>query len=317
MQQTQHRGDTHAPRVTTAFIVSRMLRLTILLLFAFSAGASEWLSGTWGLAERKLDAAIAKADGATKARLLAKRAHLLLDRSSYHHLGVDEAWRACETARAAAEASGDRVALADALHGIARWHYWQKLAGNGDWETVDAALDATLRVREQSDPWFYRGLVRQMQEDYPAARDAFDRALRLAQDPLAKSFAHRHLGYLSQVGGDIASARQHYTRSLDLRREAGAHALVPFALNLLADFELETGKDRPRAKALLRESAATARCAKSWRAVNAAETKLAELSAEDGDRRSARKHAERAVAAAEVYGEREMIEEARRKADAL
>ena len=294
-----------------------MLRLTIVLLFALSAGASEWLSGTWIRAERKLDTKIAKADGAARARLLAKRAHLLLDRSSYHRLGVDEARRAIDEARAAADASGDRDALADAALANARWHYGRKLAGTGEWPAVDAAIDESMRIREQSDTWFYRGLVRQMQEDYPAARAAFERSLELSKDPLARSFGHRHLGYVLQVGGDVASARHHYTRSLELRREAGAHALVPFALNLLADFELETTKDRARAKELLRESAATARCAKSWRAVNAAESMLADVLAKDGDAKNARKHARRAVEAAETYGEAEMIAEARRKADAL
>jgi tetratricopeptide (TPR) repeat protein len=302
-----------------------MLRMMILLLFAFSAGASEWLSGTWTRAERKVDAAIGKAraggDRTTEARLLAKRAHLLLDRSSYHHLGVDEALRAVEQARAAAEASGDRVALGDAVHALARWHYSRKLAGTGEWATVEAALSEAFRIREESgdaaglsDSWFYRGLVRQMQEDYAPAREAFERSLQLAKDPLARSFAHRHLGYVLQLSGDVESARHHYTRSLELRREAGAHALVPFALNLLADFELETTKDRARAKALLRESVETARCAKSWRGVNAAEGMLAQMFADEGDVRSARKHARRALQAAETYGEAEMIAEARRKA---
>lgn len=295
-----------------------MLRLTILLLFALSAGASEWLSGTWVRAERKLDAKIARTDGADRARLLAKRAFLLLDRSSYHRLGAEEARRAIDEARAAAEASGDPVAMGDAALANARWHYWRKLVGGaGDWATVDAALDESLRTREQSEAWFYRGLVRQMQEDYAPAREAFERALDLAQDPLTRSFAHRHLGYMLQVGGDVEAARRHYTRSLDLRRESGAHALVPFALNLLADFELETTKDRARARELLRESARTARCAKSWRAVNAAETALAQLESDAGDAKNARKHARRAVEAAETYGDAEMVAEARRKADAL
>ena len=105
--------------------------------------------------------------------------------------------------------------------------------------------------------------------------------------------------------------------SLELREQAGAHALVPFALNLLADFELETTKDRARAKELLRESARTARCAKSWRGVNAAEGMLADVLAGEGDRASARKHAQRAVQAAEAYGDAAMVEEARRKASAF
>lgn len=294
------------------------MRLTLVLLFALSAGAGEWLSGTWIRAERKLDAAIAKADGAAKARLLAERAHLLLDRSSYHHLGVEKARRAIDEARVAAEASGDVEARDLAARANLRWHYWQKLvAGHGEWPAVDEAIDEALRIRETSESWFYRGLVRQMQEDYAPAREAFERSLSLAKDPLEKSFAHRHLGYMLQVGGDLTSARLHYTLSLEQRREAGAHALVPFALNLLADFELETTKDRARARDLLRESARTARCAKSWRAVNAAETALAQLESDGGDVNSARKHARRAVEAAETYGDPAMVDEARRKAEAL
>lgn len=296
----------------------RITTLLVVLLAAVSAGAGEWLSGTWILAERKLDRSIGKADGAAKARLLAKRAFLFLDRSSYHRLGPEEARRAIDVARAAAEDSGDPIAMGDAALANARWHYWRKLVeGNGEWSTVDAALDEALQIREQSEAWFYRGLVRQMQEDYVPAREAFEKSLQLAKDPLMRSFAHRHIGYMHQLSGDLEAARQHYNLSYEQRQEAGAHALVPFALNLLADFELETTKDRARAKALLHESARTARCAKSWRAVNAAESKLAELLSEDGDSRNARKHAERAVEAAEKYGEAEMIEEARRKVAAL
>lgn len=279
-----------------------MLRLTIVLLLALSVQADEWLSGTWIRAERRLDAAIAKADGAARARLLAKRALFFLDRSAYHHFAANEARAAIDEARAAAEAAHDTIARSDAALAHARWLYWRKLDENlGEWSAVDAALDESLRIREQSDAWFYRGLVRQMQEDNGPARAAFERALDLARDPVAKSYAHRHIGYMQQLGGNLASAREHYTRSLDLRREAGAHALVPFALILLADFELETTKDRPRAKALLAEAVETARCAKSWRAENAAETMLADLATADGDAKGARTHAERARAAGERY----------------
>jgi tetratricopeptide (TPR) repeat protein len=290
----------------------------VILLATVSLSADEWLSGTWILAERKLDRAIASARGSgdrvAEARLLAKRASLLLDRSSYHRLDSDGARRAIEEARAVAEATGDRAALASSIQALARWHHWRKLSGIGDWETVDATIGEALKIREEigdeaglAESWFYRGLVRQFQEDNAAAREAFEKSLRYARDPLARSYGHRHLGYIIQLSGDIDSARKHYAKSLELREQAGAHALVPFAMNLLADFELETTKDRARAKSLLAESARTARCAKSWRALNAAEAKLAEL-----DPARAHVHARRALEAAQKYGDAEMIEEAKK-----
>ncbi len=287
------------------------------LLVTVSLSADEWLSGTWVLAERKLDRAVAAArasgDRVAEARLLAKRAYLKLDRSSYHRFDSDGARRAIDEARVAAEKAGDRAALASATQALARWHHWRKLSGIGDWETVDATIGEALKIREEigdeaglSESWFYRGLVRQFQEDNAAAREAFEKSLRYAKDPLARSYGHRHLGYIIQLGGDIETARMHYAKSLELREQAGAHALVPFAMNLLADFEMETTKDRKRAKSLLAESARTARCSKSWRALNAAEAKLVEL-----DPARAHVHAKRALEAAEKYGDTEMIEEAK------
>src|SRR5687768_2543483 len=104
----------------------RAALLLLVLAASFSVQCEEWLSGTWIRAERKLDRALEKArtagDGKAEARLLAKRASLLLDRSSYHRLDAGRAERAIGEARAAAEASGDRQALASAIQALARWH---------------------------------------------------------------------------------------------------------------------------------------------------------------------------------------------------
>lgn len=293
-----------------------------------SAASDEWLSGTWIRAARKFDRTIEEArasgDVTREARLLAARAHFLLDRSSYHRRDIEGSRRAIEHALAAAEASGDLSALASAIHASGRWQYWQKLLrGAGEWEAIEATFRDALRIREEigdsaslSDSWFYIGLVGQMQRDFVSAREAFERSLDLAEDPRARSFPVRHLGYLMEASGDEASARKAYEESLALRRQAGAHALVAFALNLVADFEMETTKDSNRSREILRESARTARCARSWRALHDAESRLARLAPEHGDS-GARDHALRALEAARKYGDPEMIAEASKTADAL
>jgi tetratricopeptide (TPR) repeat protein len=307
----------------------RSAALLLLFFMAVSATADEWLSGTWILAERTIDAAIARTaragDRAAEARLLARRAHFLLDRSSYHQLDPERARRAIDEARRAAETSGDRFALAGSIQALGRWQYSRKLsAGSGEWEAIDATFCEALRIREEigdraglSESWFYRGLVQQMQEKLEPARKAFEQALRFAGDPLARSFALRHLGYVLEVGGENAAARRAYEQSLELRRQAGAHALVPFAIQLVADFALEAGGDRAAAIELLRESARVARCAKSWRALHAAEGKLAVLEGDENRLARAREHARRALDAAVRYGDAELIADARRKAAAL
>lgn len=310
------------PREGCSIFCAAMIRVATVLfvLFtAFSSSAGDWLTGKWDAAEKKLDREIAaarkKRDRVTEARLLATRASFLLDRSSYHKLDPDRAKSAIVDARAAAEASGDRLALANAIHADARWNYWQKLdQEKGEWPAIDQTIHEALRMRGEiadkpglSDSWFYRGLVRQMQEDYVPARKAFETALHYAKDPLARSFAERHLGYVYQVNHDLENARKLYVASLDHRLEAGADVLVPFAMNLLADFELETTKDREAAKKLLLDSAMIARGALSWRAANAAETKLVELDPDD-----ARAHAKRALDAAEKYGDPKMIAAAKK-----
>lgn len=309
--------------------MTRIFCVLLVLLPATSAASDEWLSGTWVRAARKFDRAIeetrASGDVTSEARLLAARAHFLLDRSSYHRRDFEGSRRAIEQARTAAEASEDGPALASAIHAWGRWQYWQKLLrGAGEWDAIDATFLEALRIREQigdrgalSDSWFYLGLVRQMQRDLAPAREAFERSLALADDPLARSFPLRHLGFLMEASGDPASARSSYEESLALRREAGAHALVAFALNLVADFELETAKDAGRARALLHESTRTARCAGSWRALHAAETRLAQLESEQGRVARARDHAVRALEAARKYGDPALIAEASKAADAL
>lgn len=285
----------------------RIVTLLLATLLALPLTATEWLAGTWSSAARRLDTAITNAkDASTRARLLAKRAHFLIDRSSYHHLDTAGSRQAIDEAIAAARHANDRTALALALHANARWHYFRALDDGAPWAPVDAAIDESLRVQELADAWFYRGLVRQMNEDYKAARTAFERVLALTDDPLLQSFAHRHIGYVFEATGDMNSARVHYATSLAQRRASGAHVLVPFALNLIADAE----PNRDRRIELLKESTRTARCAKSWRAVNDAETKLAELSS---NRELARKHAQRALEAAQWYSEARMIEEAQKK----
>jgi tetratricopeptide (TPR) repeat protein len=285
----------------------RNFAVLLATLLTLPLAANDWLAGTWIRAERKLDRAVAEAKtSAAEARLLAKRAHFLLDRNVYHRADSERARVAIDDALAAAKRSGDATAIALAMHARSRFLYFGALDGDGNFAAADASIDESLQVQELADAWFYRGLVRQMKEEYGPARAAFERVLAVTNDPLVRSFAHRHIGYLIELGGDADAARVHYRKSVDQRRESGAHVLVPFALNLLADSE----KDRARAIELLHESTAAARCSKSWRALNAAETKLAELSA---NREVAVKHARRALDAAQSYGDAAMIAEARTK----
>lgn len=291
----------------------KRIALLFLLLIAVPLFANEWLDGDWARGERKLDAELAKArasgDRVAESRVLAKRAHFAIDRSNYSRIDIAGAQRAIDEAIAAAQSTKDNEALFVAMHARARRIYWQKLNGEGEWSAVDAAVDEAMKVREDAELYFIRGLVRQMQEDFAPARVAFEKTISLANNDLVRSFGDRHLGYVLQVSGDMKRAGEHYTRSLELRRKARAFVLVPFAMNLVADYAIENDKDPAKARKILGESANVARRAKSWRAANAAETKLAELAENP---KQAKKHRERALAAAEEYGDPKMIEEARK-----
>jgi hypothetical protein len=99
----------------------RNFAVLLATLLTLPLAANEWLAGTWIRAERKLDRAVTEAKNpAAQARLLAKRAHFLLDRSAYHQLASrsSRSWkrfliriRACPRTRFARCGSGRPAAI--------------------------------------------------------------------------------------------------------------------------------------------------------------------------------------------------------------
>jgi tetratricopeptide (TPR) repeat protein len=192
---------------------------------------------------------------------------------------------------------------------------------------VAARLDSARVLRERlpgapglAESYFYLGLVQQMTQHLDEAERWFGRALeeaRATDDLVEQSNAHRHLGFVRQIAGDLTVAREHYQASLRLRESADAAVLVPFARVLLAQFEVETGGDTAAAIAQLEEAGRVAQRSRSRRGAMSAAFMLADLQAARGRLAAAGAALQRAEAEARAYGDPAALQDARRRRAAL
>jgi tetratricopeptide (TPR) repeat protein len=197
-------------------------------------------AGKWDEAKTVLATQLTQTkDAAEEARFKAELAHLEADRSTYFHKNESSVLAALEEARAAVQATGDKLALATLEMAEGRFTYWKALDKTQDWgpptEDFDRALQIYKELGDQvglGEALFYRGLVYQMQEQNLHAREMFDQALALTNktsDERLRSFVVRHIGYLQQTAGEIAAARANFQNSLQLRQRNDMKVFVPFA----------------------------------------------------------------------------------------
>jgi tetratricopeptide (TPR) repeat protein len=101
---------------------------------------------------------------------------------------------------------------------------------------------------------FWLGTYHQIvRGDGAAALPELERAYALAEDPMTRSYAARHLGFHAADQGDTATARTRFEESLRLRREVGHGPAIAAALLPLAHLVATTG-DREAAEELLAEA---------------------------------------------------------------
>jgi tetratricopeptide (TPR) repeat protein len=277
-------------------------------------------SGALAALEEPLARARAAKDAATIAALTAERARVVYERSSLFQQNAAEAARAIEQADADAKTAKSDAATADVLHLRARAAYSRRLTeGKGSWEDVTALLRQELALREKrkdtrglSGAWFYLGLCEQMQQRNESAHELFRNALALAEqagDGFGASYAQRHLGFIHEEKGELDAAQAAYYASVNLRREAGYLAYVPFAQNTLADFVARRRNDPQGAILIYRDAAKTGVQTNNRRAQQASHLALHRLMLALGQPELAAEHLDAAESAARAFGSAELIDE--------
>lgn len=179
-----------------------------------------------------------------------------------------------ESARARAEAAGDRAVEAGALDRLGWLLHFRALdrdRSSADADAEEALFQRSLAIwRDIEDragtagSLFGLGLVRQvLRGDGPAAFPYFREALELAEahaDALLRSECHRHMGFHHLAGEEQRpeEAARHLRRSLELRHEWGDPRWVPSGTLALGLAELAAGR-RTEGTELIRQAAREAR----------------------------------------------------------
>ena len=170
---------------------------------------------------------------------------------------IPEAMEAYDSAVAAAEASGERTVLAEALRRLAVMHHHRNDATRARAlceRSRDVAMEAHHPLLAAEALNALAGFEFEA-GDIPSARDTFGRALELGGDVLElRARVEQNLGVLANTQGDVAAALAHYQRSLDACRTLGDEkgcAIAYHNLGMLsADRELWDDADRYYAQSI-------------------------------------------------------------------
>ena len=170
---------------------------------------------------------------------------------------IPEAMDAYDSAVAAAEGSGERTVLAEALRRLAVMHHHRNDATRARAlceRSRDVAVEAQHPLLAAEALNVLAGFEFEAGE-IPSARDTFRRALDLGGDVLElRARVEQNLGVLANTQGDVAAALSHYQRSLDACRTLGDEkgcAIAYHNLGMLsADRELWDDADRYYAQSI-------------------------------------------------------------------
>jgi tetratricopeptide (TPR) repeat protein len=215
------------------------------------------------LVDGGLDDARRRGDSAAEARLLLRRGHTVTNQT--RHRGGDgaPALADLEAARRAAEASGDRELLADAIDalGMHRFVAWFATQRADDLAAADQQFREALAIRVSlgespplADSHFHVGLAHQFRNEDDAARREFERALAVAErtgDAPRMAHPTRHLGYMAERRREWAEAEELYRRSLELFERSGPGPGVAAAQVTLAELRYARGGSADDALGLL------------------------------------------------------------------
>jgi tetratricopeptide (TPR) repeat protein len=289
------------------------------------AEALTW-QGRWDeakrLVERGLEDARRRGDGAAEARLLLRRGHTITNQT--RHRGGDgaPALADLEAARRAAQASGDRELLADAIDalGMHRFVGWFATQRADDLAAADQQFREALATRASlgespplADSHFHVGLVHQFRNEDDAARREFERALAIAEragDAPRMSHPTRHLGYMAERRRAWVEAEEMYRRSLELFERSGPGPGVAAAQVTLAELRYARGGNPDDALSLLVRARDGAARAGSVAYVAIASQAIARIHRDRGQYDEALRHLAAAIRAMEEIHSDEDVPEA-------
>jgi tetratricopeptide (TPR) repeat protein len=216
------------------------------------------LAGARAVAEQILAAGPLDPRSEVALRLELARVH---DRIGLHEntRPVKEALQQIEAAAAlAARAPGTE---ADIDYARAQYHYRAEMDGRQfplAMLHAQRALDRYRAAKDrfgEADAVHLQGLIRFQRGEPELARTLFDRSLELdraaGERPLFRGDYERHVGFLDQQRGDLASAIRRFEESLRLRRSAGDIDASLFAANTLASALVAAGRLADSAAPLL------------------------------------------------------------------
>ena len=148
-----------------------------------------------------------------------------------HSRPVAAALRHVEAALDMAEQASPTIRSAVSL-AEARYHYRAESPDSDFPRARESCRSALAQFEElgdfhgQADAVHLLGLFHLQRREWPEAREYFDRSLELEQQsgmprPIFLADYERHVGYLHQAAGELATAIVHFERSFIIRRDSG------------------------------------------------------------------------------------------------
>lgn len=206
-----------------------------------------------------------RANAARSARLLAALGLIQSEAAAYDGFSRDSAQSTLERAHRSAVAAQEPRALADALAGIGRLHYWAAFDDStATWELPRRyfqSSDSLYRTLGDSAAMaqskFRLALIYERKEQRDSALTLFREVEAVAARHsyhLEHSYASRHIGYyMEEVAKQVDSALVYHRRSLELRERAGFRPGEVFALLAIGDVLRGAGR-MEEARATYREA---------------------------------------------------------------
>ncbi|GCE31859.1 hypothetical protein KDA_73430 [Dictyobacter alpinus] len=185
-----------------------------------------------------------------QAQLKLVYGNMLAVKTNFENTPIEDALLVLEEAKVIAQKTDTPHLLADALQSIGYAHYMA--ASNkreGDPHLLlpyfQQALEHRRRLQDNrgmSESLFYVGLISDVLGQMETARTYYTQALQLAQQhnyPREAFEALRHLGFLEQVRGNLSQAHHYFAESLQQLEQANIYVYLPFAHIVLADVCLD------------------------------------------------------------------------------
>jgi tetratricopeptide (TPR) repeat protein len=258
-----------------------------------------------------------------RARLAIARGELEHYRASLAGTSQEKAEQLLRAALAAAEASRNDPAIAEAadLLGLA---LYSEAFGNGDFAAPVEPLERALAIRRCindrrgiAETLFHLGLVHQNRAgaaatDRSRALELYREALPIAREggfEVEQSYLERHIAAEDELRGDLDAALAGFSRSASLRRKTKYQIYLAPALLALGDVHAARGETK-EAGSSYREALAVAREARAVRFIVRSHLALARLAEKAGDRDTAVAEAKSALEAARAGGYGDGIKDA-------